>query len=111
MDELMARFVTNMERQDCQDRFAHGKERIVKKNIHHLREEEIEADIKSSMTALRDLLANNTIDVERQPNSENQLYLKLMERAQEENRLELINLVSSKVNYVIHTQKPKHLKN
>ena len=61
----MARFVTNMERQDCMDRFAAAKERIVAKNIHSMREEEVEADIKNSMTALKDLLANNTIDMER----------------------------------------------
>ena len=33
------------------------------------------------MTALKDLLSNNTIDMERQPNTENYLYLKLMEQA------------------------------
>lgn len=47
------------------DRFAAAKERIVAKNIHSMREEEVEADIKNSMTALKDLLANNTIDMER----------------------------------------------
>ena len=62
------------------------------------------------MNALKDLLSNNTIDMERQPNTENQLYLKLMERAQEENRLALINMISYKKNYIIHTEKPTHLK-
>jgi hypothetical protein len=47
--------------------------------------------------------------MERQPNSENHLYLKLMERAQEQNRFNLLNIVSSKTYHNIKTGKPKHL--
>jgi hypothetical protein len=64
----------------------------------------------SSFAALKDLLSSNTIDMERQPNSENCLYLRLMERAQEENRLSLINMKSSKVYEIVKTGKPSHLK-
>jgi hypothetical protein len=55
------------------------------------------------MQALKDLLGNNTIEMERQPNSENNLYLKLMERAQEENSLSLINMKSTKKYHLIKT--------
>lgn len=48
--------------------------------------------------------------MERQPNTENRLYLKLMEEAQERNRLNLINMVSFKDCYVIKTEKPEHLR-
>ena len=75
-----------------------------------MKPEAIEESVVGSMKALQDLLGNNTIDMERQPNTENSLYLKLMERAQEDNRLSLINMISSKQNYVIHTKKPNHLK-
>lgn len=63
-----------------------------------------------SVSALKDLLSNNTIHMERQPNTENRLYLKLMEEAQERNRLNLINMVSFKDCYVIKTEKPEHLR-
>ena len=110
MDELMARFVTNMERADCQNRFKQEKANLYKDSLLKMNAESIEENVVKSMNALRDLLANNTIDMERQPNTENQLYLKLMERAQDENRLSLINMISSKKNHVIHTKKPDHLK-
>lgn len=61
------------------------------------------------MAAICDLLGSNTIDMERQPNSENKLYLSLMERIQEQEKFRLINLRSSKEVHVIKTEKPKHL--
>jgi len=66
--------------------------------------------VTQSVSALKDLLSNNTIHMERQPNTENRLYLKLMEEAQERNRLNLINMVSFKDCYVIKTEKPEHLR-
>lgn len=65
--------------------------------------------MQHSFNALKDLLSSNTIEMERQPNSENHLYLKLMERAQEQNRFNLLNIVSSKTYHNIKTGKPKHL--
>ena len=66
----------------------------------------IRKSLKDSMAALKDLLSNNTIEMERQPNCENNLYLKLMEKAQEQNQLKLINLLSSKLHHLIKTRKP-----
>ena len=68
--------------------------------------DEIRKSLKDSMAALKDLLSNNTIEMERQPNCENNLYLKLMEKAQEQNQLKLINLLSSKLHHLIKTRKP-----
>lgn len=64
---------------------------------------DIENSVKHSFAALKNLLSNNTIEMERQSNSENHLYLKLMERAHEENNLKLINMVSSKQYQLIKT--------
>lgn len=64
---------------------------------------DIENSVKHSFAALKNLLSNNTIEMERQSNTENHLYLKLMERAHEENNLKLINMVSSKQYQLIKT--------
>lgn len=68
--------------------------------------DEIRKSLRDSMAALKELLSNNTIEMERQPNCENNLYLKLMEKAQEQNQLKLINLLSSKLHHLIKTRKP-----
>jgi len=80
MDELMARFVTNMERQDCKKRFKDEKKTLMQTELRSVPREEIEAHVEGSMLALKDLLSSNTIDMERQPNSENKLYLSILER-------------------------------
>lgn len=85
MDELMARFVTNMERNECKTRFKEDKKVLCKENLAAVDPQDIEDSVRLSFSALKDLLSNNTIHMERQPNTENHLYLKLMERAQEEN--------------------------
>ena len=54
-------------------------------------------------------MSSNTIEMERQRNSENNLYLKLMERVQEENGLKLIYMEDSKVYKLVKTPKPSHL--
>lgn len=110
MDELMARFVTNMERNDCKDRYRHESKPLYSESLECLGNIEIEESVKKSLSALKDLLSHNTIHMERQPNSENNLYLKLMERAQEENKLNLINVLSSKLYHFIKTRKPAHLR-
>ena len=103
MDELMARFVTNMERTDCTDRFNTMNRILYRDSLAQVDEKLIEQGVKGSMNALGDLLSNNTIAMERQPNTENQLYLRLMERAQEENRLKLVNVLDSKKCHVVKT--------
>ena len=80
MDELMARFVTNMERNECTDRFKEERKVLFRKSLRNTSEEAVEQSVKQSVGALRDLLSSNTIEMERQRNSENNLYLKLMER-------------------------------
>ena len=71
--------------------------------------EVIESAVKESILALKDLLSVNTIDMERQPNSENKLYLSIIERIQEQEKFRLINMPSTKEANVIKTGKPAHL--
>lgn len=96
MDELMARFQTNLERQDCKDRFKEKRGVLMVDNLKTVDKKDIEDSVLGSMIALKDLLGSNTIDMERQPNSENRLYLSLIERIQDENNFRLINVVSNK---------------
>ena len=49
-------------------------------NLKTVDREDIEDSLGGSMNALKDLLGSNTIDMERQPNSENKLYLSIIER-------------------------------
>ena len=65
-------------------------------NYSKLDGKQIEAGVTKSFNALQNLFESNTIQMERQPNTENNLYLKLMERAHEENSLNLINIANSK---------------
>jgi hypothetical protein len=81
MDELMARFVTNIQRNECKERFNAEKTLLFEDQYNDIDNMMIEDSVVKSMQALKDLLGNNTIEMERQPNSENNLYLKLMERA------------------------------
>lgn len=109
MDELMARFVTNIERNECKTRFRQDKKILSKSSLREVDPALIVSGVTNSFSSLKDLLGNNTIYMERQPNSENHLYLKLMERAQEENKLSLINMLSSKLCHLIKARKPSHL--
>lgn len=109
MDELMARFVTNIERNECKARFRIDKQILNKADLREVEPALIVAGVTKSLSSLKDLLSSNTIHMERQPNTENNLYLKLMERAQIENKLSLINLLSSKLCQIIKAKKPKHL--
>ena len=81
MDELMARFVTNMERNECKDRYKDERKPLYQGDFNDLDKVGIESCVSKSLAALKDLLSHNTIHMERQPNSENNLYLKLMEKA------------------------------
>lgn len=109
MDELMARFVTNMERADCNSRFNEQLEVVMQDNLISTEREEVEEAVTQSIMALKDLLGVNTIDMERQPNSENKLYLSIIERIQEEEKFRLINMPSTKEANVIKTGKPAYL--
>ena len=110
MDELMARFVTNIQRNECKEQFNKEKQLLQVKDLSQVDPTEIEKSVQLSFAALKNLLSSNTMHMERQPNTENHLYLKLMERVQEENNLTLINLASSKTYNIVKTEKPNHLR-
>ena len=52
-------------------------------SLKHMDREIIEHSVEESINALKDLIGSNSIDMERQPNSENKLYLSIMERIQD----------------------------
>jgi hypothetical protein len=60
MDELMARFVTNIERRECKDRFK-AEKRILTSQYDELNDEVIMESVRKSLCALKDLLSHNTI--------------------------------------------------
>jgi len=69
MDELMARFVTNIQRNECKERFNAEKTLLFEDQYNDIDNMMIEDSVVKSMQALKDLLGNNTIEMERQPNS------------------------------------------
>jgi hypothetical protein len=71
MDELMARFVTNIERDDCQRQFHAFRKVLETSDLANVEQQQIESSVKQSLTAMKDLLNYNLIEMERQPNCEN----------------------------------------
>ena len=65
MDELMARFVTNMKRADCNARFSNQLEVVMQDNLISAERESVEEAVRESINALKELLNVNTIDMER----------------------------------------------
>ena len=71
MDELMARFYTNLTRQEFKDEFKNQKKKLMQPDLKKIDREDIEGHVEASMQALKNLLSSITIDMERQPNTEN----------------------------------------
>jgi hypothetical protein len=65
IDELMARFVTNMERSDCKEKFRQERKPLQNATIAGLDSGKIEDSVIKSLNALKDLLRNNTVDIKR----------------------------------------------
>lgn len=65
MDELMARFVTNMERTQCKAAYDDAKQILFNSDYSELEPIRIEQGVVDSFKALQALLLNNTIDLER----------------------------------------------
>jgi len=80
MDELMQRFVTNNKRQAIKDRFKEDK-KILMERLDTKMPEELEVRIRNSFRALKYLVLSNQVDGERFKNSENKLFLKLLDKA------------------------------
>jgi hypothetical protein len=65
MDELMARFLTNFERNKCKSKFKIEKQPLYVKDLSGVDVVDIENSVKHSFDALKNLLSNNTIEMER----------------------------------------------
>lgn len=80
MDELMARFTTNIEREKNAQTFSQAQQFLWQNSLQQFSREQIEAGIEKTVSSMEKLLATNTITQQRMPNSENRLYLELVER-------------------------------
>ena len=77
----MARFVNNLERNGILERFCEDQKVLCQDSLHLNEATEVEEGVTSSFKALGELLTNKQSDNERLKNSENSLYLQLMEHA------------------------------
>ena len=102
----MARFTTNIEREKNAQTFNQAQQFLWKNSLQQFSREQIEAGIEKTVSSMEKLLATNTITQQRMPNSENRLYLELVERVQEEQKFKLINVMDSKVCHRIVGPKP-----
>ena len=84
MDELMGRFVLNIRRLNSKEEFEHQRKLLDKPSIRHATDEAIENSVKNCFQALDNLMQCPIVDANRQPNSENNLYLKLLAKATQE---------------------------
>ena len=90
MDELMARFVVNMKRNEAKEQFELSKQLLMRKTLTKVPESEIEDSVQQSMSAFRDLLNTKVVTDSRQPNGENIVYLQCLEISTKQNNLEVI---------------------
>lgn len=65
MDELMARFVTNMERNDLKSQFKGQKQVLCRTNLCGIENQEIEDGVRHSFSTMKDMLNNKPIDMDR----------------------------------------------
>ena len=65
MDELMARFVTQMERDECLKAFTNSKKLFKASNFRDHPNQVIERGVAESLLALNNLMQKNTIITER----------------------------------------------
>jgi hypothetical protein len=88
MDELMGRFVLNIRRLNNQEEFELQRKLLDKPSLRHDSEDAITDSVQKCFQALDNLMKAPIMDANRQPNSENNLYLKLLTKAtQEQGRL------------------------
>jgi hypothetical protein len=76
MDELMGRFVLNMKRNESLDILSQSRKILDKADLRLEQDDLIEEGVTNSMHALIQLMQTPLVDADRQPNTENKLYLK-----------------------------------
>jgi hypothetical protein len=81
MDELMGRFVLNIRRLNNQEEFELQRKLLDKPSLRHDSEDAITDSVQKCFQALDNLMKAPIMDANRQPNSENNLYLKLLTKA------------------------------
>lgn len=102
----MARFTTNIARDQNEKIFNSSQKFLYEDSLIGLQNDKIEKGVSDTMLSMKELLSTNMIHMVRQPNSENRLYLNLLEKIQEEHNMKLINILSSKMCHLFKTNKP-----
>ena len=92
MDELMARFVVNMKRNEAKEQLESSSKLLMKKTLSKVLDSDIEDSVQQSMSAFRDLLNTKVITDSRQSNGENKVYLQCLETSTKNNNLEVIRV-------------------
>ena len=94
MDELMSRFVLNIKRGENNDLFEEAKKTLTKKSLLNETEDKIIESVTESMQALGNLMDFPIVDQGREMNQENQMYLKLLEKATKSENLQIVKMLS-----------------
>ena len=81
MDELMARFVLNMERANKKEEFLTHEGKFSNKNLLNLPGDTIEAAVTNSVKTLAALANSKFIDESREKTQENKIYLKCLAKS------------------------------
>ena len=110
MDELMARFVVNMKRNEAKEQLESSCGLLMKKTLSKVQNEAIVDSVQKSMSAFRDLLNTKVVTDSRQSNGENKVYLQCLEKSTKKNNLEVIGCQGQTVCEIIRMKKPAHLK-
>lgn len=104
MDELMDRFVLNMKRNDAIEKFDEEKKILYKDDIRNEEDDALTKGVVETLNAMNTLFDIPVMNVdERQPNTENKLYLKLLRLATRDetltktNSLDKLQVIKKKV--------------
>ena len=92
MDELMSRFVLNLHRKEYNDAFEQSKKVLEQRDIRKLDNKVIAGSVDQSMTALQNLMFQDTIQHERLGNFQNGLFIKQLAKATLKHGLEMIRV-------------------
>lgn len=94
MDELMTRFLHNIHRNEYLDDLNENRQLLELTDLKSEHDEAISQGVEKSMKALANLINQPAIDTNRQPNQENNLYLKLLAKCTSQHKLEMIRMDS-----------------
>jgi hypothetical protein len=90
MDELMSRFVFNIERSGMKEQFEDARQLLAQPSLLEETDEDIKQSVKESLGALQDMMFQDMFSDTKLANTQNGLYLKQLAQATKEGNLQLI---------------------